>query len=138
MDGCVLRSNSTATVTTCYKFLLDVAVIGASMHLCPKFVGPDGHFYCQCKVYDHCAILLHQDLVNINCKIVGLMKLLGTYSSCAETQRTFILLGSVSFRHCHSNSRSREADYQQVYKLPGSYRKRIHYRFYNRLPLALS
>lgn len=74
MDWYVPRFHNTVTVTMCYKFVLDVSVIGASMHLCSKFIGPDGHFYCQCEVYDHCVILLHQGLVNINCKRKGLMK----------------------------------------------------------------
>ena len=74
MNRYILRSGSTVTVTICYTFVLDVTVIRASMHLCSKFIGPDGHFSCQCRVYDRCVILLDQSLVNINCKTVGLLK----------------------------------------------------------------
>lgn len=74
MDRYVPRSGSTVTGTIRYKFVLGVTVIRASMYLCSKFIGPDGHFSYQCRVYDHCVILLYQSLVNINCKTVGLMK----------------------------------------------------------------
>jgi len=68
MERYVLRSDSTVTVTICYKFVLDVTVIGASVHLCSKFIGLMVTFTASAR----CVILLH--LVNINCKRVGLMK----------------------------------------------------------------
>jgi hypothetical protein len=74
MDWYVLRSGSTVAVTICYKFVFDITVIRACMHLCSKFIAPDGHFTCQCRVFDHCVILLNQSLFNISCKTVGLMK----------------------------------------------------------------
>lgn len=110
MDRYILRSVSTVTVTICYTFVLDVTIIRASMHLCSKFIGPDGQFSCQCRVYDHCAILLNQSLVIINCQTVGLIKLLGTIMVCVQKHNglsdcwavfTLHIVTSLQGANCH-------------------------------------